>query len=170
MGSNFFDWSSPSHCCYQVAFQEINILFNRAHLVNCNFFLTESLYEKNYFSKTITVISNLTNILGTIFSGQTYVQKLLLDCGHFYGRIWPFLTLMTIFTHQTVGRIVRIWPIVAHGGEEDSHIKKSSGATKLFDAVLKVWDASLAITMFGHHFEGFLLWKIFFWPFIEILV
>ena len=106
-----------------MAFQEINILFNRAHLVNCNFFWTESLYEKNYFSKTITVISNLTNILGTIFSGQTYVPKLLLDCGHFYGRIWPFLTLMAIFTNQTVGRIVRIRPIVAHMGEEDSHKK-----------------------------------------------
>ena len=63
------------HCCYQVAFQEINILFNRAHLVNCNLFLTESLYRKNYFSKTIKGLLNLTNIHRTIFSGQTYVQK-----------------------------------------------------------------------------------------------
>ena len=111
------------HCCYQVAFQEINILFNRAHLANCNFFLTESLYGKNYFSKTIKVISNLTNIHRTIFSGQTYVQKWFLDYAHFYGQSWPFLTLMAIFTHQTVGRIVRIRPIVAHRGEEDSHKK-----------------------------------------------
>ena len=63
------------HCCYQVAFQEINILFNRAHLVNVKESSTESLYKKNYFSETMNVISNLTNILGTIFSGQTYVQK-----------------------------------------------------------------------------------------------
>ena len=48
--------------------------------------------------------------------------------------------------------------------------KKSVRATKLFDVPLKVWDASLAITMFGHHFKGFLLWKILLWPFIEILV
>ena len=46
----------------------------------------------------------------------------------------------------------------------------SIGATKLFDVPLKVWDASLAITMFGHHFEGFFLWKILLWPFIEIFV
>ena len=153
-----------------MAFQEINILFNRAHLVNVKVSLTESLYGKIYFSKTIKVISNLTNILGTIFSGQTYVQKWLLDYGHFYGQIWPFFTLMAIFTHQTVGRIVRIRPIVAHGGEDDSLQKRSVGATKLFDAVLKVWDASLAITMFGHNFEGFLLWKILVWPFKVILV
>ena len=111
------------HCCYQVAFQEINILFNRAHLVNCNYFLTESLYEKNYFSKTIKVKSSLTNILGTVFSGQTYVQTWLLNYGHIYGWIWPFLTLMAIFTHQTAGIIAIIWPIVAHGGGEDSHKK-----------------------------------------------
>ena len=63
------------HCCYRVAFQEINILFNRAHFVNCNLFLTESLYGKNYFAKSIKLISNQTNILETIFPGQTYVQK-----------------------------------------------------------------------------------------------
>ena len=158
------------HCCYQGAFQEVNILINRAHLVNVKLVLTESLCGKNHLSKTVIVISNLMNILGTIFSGQTFVEKLVLDYGHFYGRIWPFLTLMAIFTHQTVGRIVRIWPIVAHGGEKDSHQKKSIGATKLFDAVLKVWDASLAITIFGHNFEGFLLWKILVWPFKVILV
>ena len=148
----------------------MNILINRAHLVNVKLVLTESLYGKNYFSKTIKVISNLTNRHGTVLSGQTFVQKWLLDYGHFYGQIWPFFTLMAIFTHQTAGRIVRIQPIVAHGGEEDSHQKKSIGATKLFDAVLKVWDASLAITMFGHHFEGFLLWKIPVWSFKDILV
>ena len=113
-------WQLYYHCCYQVAFQEINILFNRAHLVNCNLFLTESLYGKNYFSKTIKVISNLTNIHRTIFSGQTYVQKWFLDYGHFYGRIWPFLTLMAIFNHQMAGILAIIWPKVAHGGEEDS--------------------------------------------------
>ena len=132
--------------------------------------MTESLYGKNYFSKTIKVISNLTNRHGTVLSGQTFVQKWLLDYGHFYGQILPFFTLMAIFTHQTVGRIVRIRPIVAHRGQEDSHTKKSVGATKLTNAVLKVWDASLAITMFGHHFEGFLLWKILVWPFKDILV
>ena len=63
-----------------------------------------------------------------------------------------------------------IRPIVAHRGQEDSHTKKSIGAIKRTDAALKVWDASMAITIFGHHFEGFLLWKIFVWPFIEILV
>ena len=47
--------------------------------------------------------------------------------------------------------------------------KKSVRATKLFDVPLKVWDASLAITMYGHHFEGFLLWKILIWPFVESL-
>ena len=158
------------HCCYQVAFQEINILFNRAHLVNCNLFLTESLYRKNYFSKTIKGLLNLTNIHRTIFSGQTYVQKWFLDYGHFYGRIWPFLTLMAIFTHQTAGIIAIIWPTVAHGGEGDSHQKESIGAMKTTDAAWKVWDASLAITISGHHFEGFLLWKILLWPFIDILV
>ena len=30
-----------------IAFQEINILFNRAHLVNVKVSLTDSLYEKN---------------------------------------------------------------------------------------------------------------------------
>ena len=119
----YFNTRKTGDCCYQVAFQEINVLFNSAHFVNCNLFLTESLYGKNYFSKTIKVISNLTNIHRTIFSGQTYVQKWYLDYGHFYGQIWPFLTLMAIFTHQTVGRIVRIRPIVAHMGEEDSHKK-----------------------------------------------
>ena len=44
-----------NHCCYQVAFQEINILFNRAHLVNCNFFfdrvpIRKKLFLKNYNS------------------------------------------------------------------------------------------------------------------------
>ena len=57
------------------------------------------------------------------WSRQTFVQKWLLDYGHFYGQIWPFLNLMAIFIHQTMGRIVRIRPIVAHGGEEDSHKK-----------------------------------------------
>ena len=63
------------HCCYQGAFQEVNILINRAHLVNVKLVLTKSLCGKNYFSKTVIVISNLMNILGTIFSGQTFVQK-----------------------------------------------------------------------------------------------
>ena len=111
------------HCCYQGAFQEVNILINRAHLVNVKLVLTESLYGKNYFSKTIKVISNLTNRGGTVLSGHTFVQKWLLDYGHVYGQIWPFFTLMAIFTHQTVGRIVRIRPRVAHGGEENSHKK-----------------------------------------------
>ena len=66
---------SPHHCCYQGAFQEVNILINRAHLVNVKLILTESLCGKIYFSKTVIVISNLMNILGTIFSGQTFVQK-----------------------------------------------------------------------------------------------
>ena len=35
--------------------------------------LTESLNKNNYDSKTIKVISNLTNVVGTIFSGPTYV-------------------------------------------------------------------------------------------------
>ena len=65
------------HCCYQGAFQELNILINRAHLVNVNLVLTESLSGKNYFSKTIKVISNLTNKHGIILSGQTFVQKWL---------------------------------------------------------------------------------------------
>ena len=111
------------HCCYQGAFQEVNILINRAYLVNVKLVLTESLYGKNYFSKTIKVISNLTNRYGTVLSGQTFVQKWLLDYGHFHGQIWPFFTLMAIFTHQTVGRIVRIRPRAAHRGEEDSHKK-----------------------------------------------
>jgi hypothetical protein len=63
------------HCCYQGAFQEVNILTNRAHLVNVKFILTESSYEKNYFLKTVKVISNLLNVLGKSFPGQTYVQK-----------------------------------------------------------------------------------------------
>ena len=63
------------HCCYQGAFQEVNILTNRAHLFNVKFILTESSYEKNYFLKTVKVISNLMNVLGTSFPGQTYVQK-----------------------------------------------------------------------------------------------
>ena len=112
-----------AHCCYQGAFQEVNILINRAHLVNVKLVLTESLYGKNYFSKTIKVISNLTNRGGTVLSGHTFVQKWLLDYGHVYGQIWPFFTLMAIFTHQTVGRIVRIRPRAAHRGEEDSHKK-----------------------------------------------
>ena len=141
-----------NHCCYQVAFQEINILFSRVHLVNVKVSLTESLYEKNYFSETIKVISNLTNIHGTILSGQTYVQKWLLDCGHFYGRFWPFYTLMAIFTNQTGVRFVSFRPIVAHGGQEDSHTTKSVRAIKMTDVALKVCDASLAITMFGHNF------------------
>ena len=153
-----------------MAFQEINILFNRVHLVNVKVSLTKSLYEKNYFSETIKVISNLTNIHGTILSGQTYVQKWLLDCGHFYGRIWPFYTLMAIFTNQRGVRFVSFRPIVAHGGQEDSHTKKSVRAIKTTDVALKVCDASLAITMFGHQFEGFLLWKILVWPFIDIFV
>ena len=148
------------HCCYQVAFQEINILFNRAHLVNCNLFLTESLCRKNYFSKTIKGLLNLTNIHRTIFSGQTYVQKWFLDYGRFYGQIWPFLTLMAIFTHQTGGILAIIWLKVAHIGEEDSHQKKSSVAWKMTDVVWKVWDTYLATTIFGHHLEGFLLWKM----------
>ena len=107
-------------CCYQEAFQEMNILFNTAHLANCNFFLTESLYGKIHFFNAIKVISNLTNILGTIFPGQTYVQKWFLDYGQFCGQIWPFLTLMAIFTHQMAGILAIIWPTVAHGGEQDS--------------------------------------------------
>ena len=138
---------STTHCCYQEAFQEMNILFNTAHLANCNFFLTESLYGKIHFFKAIKVMSNLTNILGTIFPGQTYVQKCFLDCGHFHGWNWSFLTLMAIFTHQTGVRIVSIRPRAAHRGEEGSHQKKSIGAIKTTDAALKVCDASLAITM-----------------------
>ena len=61
-----------------------------------------------------------------------------MDYGHFHGRIWQFMTLMAKFTHQTAGILAIIWPPVAHGGEEDSHTKKSVGATKLTDAVLKV--------------------------------
>ena len=87
------------HCCYQGAFQEVNILTNRAHLFNVKFILTESSYEKNYFLKTVKVISNLMNVLGTSFPGQTYVQKWLFNYGHFYGQNWPFLTLMAIFYH-----------------------------------------------------------------------
>ena len=105
------------------AFQEVNFLINRAHSVNVKLVLTGSLYGKSYFSKTKEVISNLTNTHGTILSGQTFVQKRLLDCGHFHGRIWPFFTLMAIFTHQTGVRIVSFQPIVAHWGEEDSHKK-----------------------------------------------
>ena len=63
------------HCCYQGAFQEVNILINRAHLVNVKLVLTELLYGKSYFSITIKVISNLTNKHGIILSGQTFVQK-----------------------------------------------------------------------------------------------
>ena len=48
--------------------------------------------------------------------------------------------------------------------------KKSVRAIKLTDVALKVWDTSLAITTFGHHFEGFFLWKILITPFIDILV
>ena len=80
----------------------------------------------------------MINRHGPVLSGHTFVQKLLLDYGHFYGQILPFFTLMAIFTHQTVGRIVRIRPTVAHGGEEDSHKKKSVRAIKLFDVPLKV--------------------------------
>ena len=65
------------HCCYHGAFQEVNILINRAHLVNVKLVLTELLYGKNYFSITIKVISNLTNKHGIILSGQTFVQKWL---------------------------------------------------------------------------------------------
>ena len=115
-------------------------------------------------------ISNLMYILGTIFSGQTFVKKWLLDYGHFYGQIWPFYTLMAIFTNQTGVIFVSFWPTVAHGGEGDSHQKESIGAMKTTDAAWKVWDASLAITMFGHNFEGFLLWKILLWPFIDMFV
>ena len=64
---------------------------------------------------------------------------------------------MAISTHQTRGIIAIIWPKVAHVGEENSHTKKFVGAIKTTDAALKVCDASLAITMFGHNFEGFLL-------------
>ena len=70
----------------------------RAHLVNVKPDLTESLYSKSYFSKIMKVISNLTNVFGTLLPGQTYVQKWFLDYGHSYGRFWPFLTLMAIFT------------------------------------------------------------------------
>ena len=40
-------------------------------------------------------------------------------------------------------RIVRLWPKVAHGDELHRCIWNSIGATKLFDAVLKVWDMKL---------------------------
>ena len=41
---------------------------------------------------------------------------------------------MAIFTHQTGVIFVSFWPIVAHGGEEDSHQKESIGAMKTTDA------------------------------------
>ena len=67
----------------------------------------------------------IRNLLYLSFSGQTYVQKWLLDYGHFDGSLRPFLTLMAVFTHQTGVRIVGILPKVAHGGGKDSHTKKS---------------------------------------------
>ena len=53
----------------QVTFQEINIQqsnINRAHLVNCKKKLTESLHEKNYFSKNIKVLSNKPALQNTV--------------------------------------------------------------------------------------------------------
>ena len=43
---------------------------------------------------------------------------------------------MAIFTHQTVGRIVRIRPIVAQGGEQDSY-EKFAIFLKYFSYLLK---------------------------------
>ena len=39
------------HCCYQGAFQEVNILTNKAHLVNVKFIYPHT--KKSYFTKTI---------------------------------------------------------------------------------------------------------------------
>ena len=44
--SNLWALSLISVHCHQLAFQEVNILMNRAHLVNVKFSLTESLYGK----------------------------------------------------------------------------------------------------------------------------
>ena len=45
------DFKKCTHCCYQGAFQEVNILINRAHLVNVKLVLTESLCGKKLFLK-----------------------------------------------------------------------------------------------------------------------
>ena len=53
----------PAHCCYQGAFQEVNILMNRAHLTNCKIQIDRlpvgkkslKIHErrKNYSDKTV---------------------------------------------------------------------------------------------------------------------
>ena len=93
----------------------------------------------------------IRNLLYLSFSGQTYVQKWLLDFGHFDGSLRPFLTLMAVFTHQTGVRIVGILPKVAHGGEK-THIQRNPLCHKNSPMCHEsVW-GTLAITSFGHHF------------------
>ena len=142
---------------HQGAFQEVNILMNRANMFHITFSLTESGIFS--ISKTIKVISNLKKkVLGP--SWDIILRANFCPKGTF--RLWPLLqSNLAIFdcdgqfTHQTGVRIARIRPIVAHGGEEDSRTKISVRAIKLIDAVLKVSDAALAITTFDHNFKGF---------------
>ena len=80
----------------------------------------------------------IRNLLYLSFSGQTYVQKWLLDYGHFDGPLGPFFTLMAVFTHQTGVRIVGILPKVAHGGEKRLIYKKIRCAIKIDRCAMKV--------------------------------
>ena len=105
----------------QVAFQKINILFNRAHLIDCNFFVDRVLVRKKLF-----LINYPRFIKSDEYSWDNILRanlcpKVIFGLWQFYGQIWPFLTFMAILTHQTSVRIVRFRPIVAHGDEQDSY-------------------------------------------------
>ena len=75
---------------------------------------------------------------------EQYCQDKLLSKSDFWimaifmVKFGTFLTLITIFTHQTGVRIASFRHTVAHVGEEDSHSKKFFGAPESTDAVLKV--------------------------------
>ena len=78
--------------------------------------LTVSLYGKIYFPETIKDMSNLTNVLKTIFFGQTYVPMWLLVLDHFHDRVCPFFDFDGHFHPSNSRHIDLMWPIFVHGG------------------------------------------------------
>ena len=92
-------------------------------------------------------------VLGTFFLGQSFVQKTLLHFGYFYGQIWLFSTLMSIFIHQTGVTFVTIWLQVGHRCEIIKNIWISTCPPKLANAHHKMWTTFFAMSL-GHNIPG----------------